>query len=64
MENILIMTKKIIFEMRVIEIQHRGLPHAHAVKTLSYLPEYSTEDGIDNIHNKKKLLIGLIKNIK
>jgi len=34
---------KIIYEIRVIEYQQRGLPHVHIVVQLSNIPHYNTE---------------------
>ena len=43
---------KIVYELRVIEYQHRGLPHAHLVFKLSDSPSRDDENGccrwIDN----------------
>ena len=35
---------KVVYELRVIEYQHRGLPHAHIVFKLSDVPEKSNEE--------------------
>ena len=34
----------VVYELRVIEYQHRGLPHAHVVFKLSNVPPKSDED--------------------